>query len=104
MCSVFYVNALHHFSTLLSSIMFGEDTNLSFSQCNINVLFEKTNEELTNVTNWFNTNKIFLNVIKNKYFSFHKTSKKDNIPLRLPNIKMNGLSIEREPSVKFLQV
>ena len=84
--------------------MFGEDTNLSFSQCNINVLFEKTNEELTNVTNWFNTNKIFLNVIKNKYLSFHKTSKKDNIPLRLPNIKMNGLSIEREPSVKFLQV
>ena len=102
MCSVFYVNALHHFSKLLSSVMFGEDTNVSFSQCDIKVLFEKMNEELTNVTNWFNTNKLFLNVIKNKYFSFHKTSRKDNIPLRLPNIKINGLSIEREPSVKFL--
>ena len=30
--------------------------------------------------------------------------KKDNIPLRLPNLNINGLTIERESSIKFLGV
>ena len=42
----------------------------------INVLLEKMDKELTNVSNWFNANKLALNVKKNKYSFFHKLSKK----------------------------
>ena len=38
--------------------MFVDDKNLFFTHTNINVLFEKMNEELTNVSNWFNANKL----------------------------------------------
>ena len=45
-----------------------------------------------------------LNVKKTKFSFFHKSSEKDNIPLRLPNLNINGFTIERESSIKFLGV
>ena len=81
-----YVNDLHHASKVLNPIMFAEGTNLFFSHNNINLLFEKMNKELTNVSNWFNANNLSLNVKTTKFSFFHKSSKKDNIPLRLPNL------------------
>ena len=100
-----YVNHLHHVSKVLNPIMFTDDTNLFFSHSDINILFEKMNKELTNVSNWFNANKLSLNVKKTKYSFFHKSSKKkDNIPLRLPSLNINGFTSERESSIKFLGV
>ena len=84
--------------------MFGDDTNLFFSHSDINILFEKMNKELTNVINWFNANKLSSNVKKAKFSFFHKSSKKDNIPLRLPNLNINAFTTERETSLKFLGV
>ena len=71
-----YVNDLHHASKVLNPIMFADDTNLFFSHSDINILFEKINKELTNVSNWFNANKLSLNVQKTKFSFFHKSSKK----------------------------
>ena len=56
------------------------------------------------VPNWFNANKLSLSVKKTKYSFFRKSSKKDNIPLRLPNLNINGLTVERESSIQFLGV
>ena len=58
------------------------------------------NKELTHVSNWFNANKLSLNVKNTKFSFFHKSSKKDNIPLRLPNLNINWFTIERESSIK----
>ena len=33
---------------------------------------------------------------KNNYSFIHKSSKKDNNPLRLPNLNINELTVERE--------
>ena len=99
-----YVNDLHHASKVLNLIMFADDRNLFFSHSDINILFEKMNKELTNVSNWFNANKLSLNVKKTKFSFFHKSSKKDNIPLRLPNLNINAFTTERETSIKFLGV
>ena len=96
-----YVNDLHHASKVLNPIMFADDTNLFFSHSDINLLFEKMNKELTNVSTWFNANKLLLKVKKTKFSFFHKSSKKDNILLRLPNLNINGYTIERESSIKF---
>ena len=62
------------------------------------------NKELTNVSNWFHADKLSLNVKKTKYSFFHKSSKKDNITLRLPNLNINGLTVECQYSIKFLGV
>ena len=99
-----YVNDLHHTSKVLNRIMLAEDTNLFFSHSDINILFEKMNKELMNVSNWFNANKLSLNINKTKYYFLHKSSKKDNIPLRLSNLNINGFTAEREASMKFLGV
>ena len=84
--------------------MFADNTNLFFLHSDINLLFEKINKELTNVSRWFNANKLLLNVKKTKFSFFHKSSKKDNIPLWLPNLNINGFTIERQSSIKFLGV
>ena len=84
--------------------MFADDTNLFFSHRDINVLFEKMKKELANVSDWFNANKLSLNVKKTKHSFFHKSSKKDNIPLTLPSLNINELTVEREYSIKFLGV
>ena len=41
---------------------------------------------------------------KTKYSFFHKPSKKDDIPLRLPKLIINNHEIQREESIKFLEV
>ena len=65
-----HVNDLHNASKVLNPIMFADDTNLFLSHSDINILFEKMNEELTNVSNWFNANKLSLNVKKTKFSLF----------------------------------
>ena len=67
-------------------------------------MFEKMNKELANVNDWFNANKLSLNVKKTKYSFSHKSSKKDNNPLRLPNLNTNGLTVEDDSSIKFLRI
>ena len=84
--------------------MFADNTSLFFSHSDIIVLFEKMNKELTNVSDWFNANKLSLNVKKTKYSFFHKSSKKDNIQLRHPNLNINGLTTERESSIKMKKI
>ena len=95
---------LEYYGIAGNPIKFADDTNLFFSHSDINILFEKMNKELTNVSNSFNANKLSLNVKKTKFSFFHKSSKKDNVPLRLPNLNINRFTIERECSIKFLGV
>ena len=99
-----YVIDLHHVSKVPNSIMFADDTNLFFSHSDINALFQKMKKELMNVSNSFNANKLSLNVKKTKYSFFHKSSEKYDIPLRLPNLNISVLTVERESSIKFLGV
>ena len=35
---------------------------------------------------------------------FHKSLRKDNIPQRLPNLNINGLTVERESSITLLRI
>ena len=46
------------------------------------------NNELDKIGEWFKANKLSLNVKKTKYTFFHKNSIKDDIPLKLPALKI----------------
>ena len=84
--------------------MFADNTNLFLSHQNINILFNKFNEELQKIETWFKANKLSLNSKKTKYVLFHKSSAKDDIPFKLPILKISGKKIERETAIKFLDV
>ena len=53
---------------------------------------------------WFNGNKLSLNLTKTKYTFFHPKFYSDDIPLRLPTLKINNSIIKRESTVRFLGV
>ena len=69
-----FVNELKQ-STSLDPIMFADDTNLFYSHKNIKTLFKTVNNELINISTWFQANKLSLNGNKTKYIFLPQTEK-----------------------------
>ena len=65
--------------------MYADATNLFLTHKDIGYPFETANFQLERINQWFISNKLSLNVSKTKYLFFHKPSKRDDIPLLLPN-------------------
>ena len=99
-----YINDLHKTSSLMEFILFADDTNIFYSDTNIERLFQRVNDELDRINEWFIANKLSLNIKKTKYILFSKRSKIDEIPLRLPSLKLNEIDIERVNDINFLGV
>ncbi|XP_065658632.1 uncharacterized protein LOC136083154 [Hydra vulgaris] len=99
-----YINDLYLASKTLNLILFADDSNLFYSNKNIKDLFKIFNEELIKVNDWIICNKLSLNVLKTKFLLFHKPSKSDHLPLKLPNLFMNNSVIKRESNVNFLGI
>ena len=99
-----YINDLPQASELLNPIMFADDKNLSHSGKNIHSLFNTIDNELSNISHWFSSHKLFLNADKTKFTLFDKVIQKDNIPLVLPPLKINNTLIKRVGHIKFLGV
>ena len=97
-----YVNNLNNASSILDPIMLANDTNLFYSHKNIHQLFARVNEELEKIGDRFKANKLSLNNKKPKYTLFHKNSIKDDLPLKLPDLKIANNQIERKKAIKFL--
>ena len=71
-----FINDLSQATSILDPIMFADDTNLFYSNENVDILFESVNKELVNINTWFQANKLSLNANKTKYVLFHKPKKK----------------------------
>ena len=99
-----YVNDMFKVSSLVSTIMFADDTNLFLSHENIKEMFTLMNNELRKFDDWFRANKLSLNVEKTKFTLFHKPSQSENLPLKLPTLRLNDILIERKESLKFLGI
>ena len=84
--------------------MFANDTNLFCSGKHIKTLFQTANIELEKIAIWFQANKLSLNESKTKFTLFHKSWDKDNLPLKLPILKINNFEIKRTTSIKFLGI
>ena len=84
--------------------MFADDTNLFYTEEKVKTIFNTVNIELQKVSQWFISNKLSLNVTKTKYSFFHKSSKKNNIPLVLRNLRICNNEIKQCESVKLLDV
>ena len=81
-----------------------DDTNLFYSNNDIETLFSTVNMELEKISEWFKANKLSLNIKKTNYTLFHKNSTKDDLPLKLPDLKIVNSVLKRQTSIKFLGV
>jgi len=88
----------------LNPIMFADDTNLFLSDYSIKQLYADMNFELNKINDWFQANKLSLNVKKTKYTLFYKKSQEVNLPLKLPDLFLNNKEIKQEDSIKFLGI
>jgi len=75
-----YVNDIHRSSTVLSFILFADDTNTFNSHSDINTLITTANEELKKVAKWLRANILSLNIKRklDSLFSRQKTKTKKN--------------------------
>lgn len=98
-----YVNDINKASSILSPIMFADDTNLFYSHKNINELFKTVNIELEKVSDWLLANKLSINISKTKFSIFHSSQKKKSV-IDLQPLKFNDVEIVRSNVNKFLGI
>ena len=98
-----YINDLPQASKLFDWIMFADDTNLFDSGKDIHSLFSTAKNELSNISHWFNDDKLYLNADKTKFTLSHKVRKRDKIPL-VSTLKINSTFIKRADHITFLGV
>ena len=56
--------------------MFADDTNLFFSESSYEKVLQVANEELKSIDNWFNANKLSLNINKTNSIVFRTPNRK----------------------------
>ena len=66
-------------------------------------LFSTAKNELSNISHWFNDDKLSLNADKTKFTLSHKVRKRDKIPL-VSTLKINSTFIKRADHITFLGV
>ena len=60
--------------------MYEDDTNLFYSNNDIETLVSIVNMDLEKISEWFKANKLSLNIKKVNYTLFRKKSTKDDLP------------------------
>ena len=84
--------------------MFADDTNLFYSSNSVTDLYTVVNRELKEISEWFKSNKLSLNVKKTKYTLFCSPQVKRKLPKVMPNLHIENNEILREEVTKFLGV
>ena len=86
------------------SLLFADDTTFQLSSNNLNTLFSEANIELKKAADWFQSNKLTLNISKTKYILFRE--KKMQVNFENLNLKIGHEKIERignECKTKFFK-
>ena len=91
-----YINDLNCVSSKLDNIMFADDTNLFLTGKSIVDVEEQMNQELLLVTEWFQANRLSLNITKTSYLIF---SNNKNLTA---NIFIDKMPINQQYDTKFL--
>ena len=67
---VLYINDLASVSDFCFSVLFADDTNMFITGKDMNVLCRQLKEDLRNLQEWLQCNKLSLNVLKTHYMVF----------------------------------
>ena len=123
MLFILYINDIVNTTYLLEFILFADDTTLLFSHQDIASQNDTINNELQEICNWFQANKLSVNASKTNYMvldTHHSTRKFIDINQDIDiltdsessssrdvekvkhNVKLDGVSLNRVISTKFL--
>ena len=69
-------------------ILFADDTNLFRSGSDLNVLCNEFSAELSKLYNWFNVNKLSLNIIKTNFMIFLNQKRVLDISVKINNSRL----------------
>lgn len=97
---IIYINDLHRVSKLLYFILFADDTTILYKASNIEQLINNLNAELDHVSEWFQINRLSLNVSKSAYIIFGRTSYNIHDSI----VKIGGEILQKVESTKFIGV
>ena len=96
-----YINDLNCAISYCSDHHFADDTNFLNYNNSAKSMNKQVNQDLKNVTNWLNANKICLNFIKIEVVLFKSPRKRTHVPLKL---KLNGKRLYPISSMKYLGI
>ena len=97
---IVYVNDLPKVLSQCKSILFADDTTISYTHENPITLMETVNNDLQRAVNWFRANKLSINASKTHYLIFHTRYK--SFPDFSFELKLGDEIIQRADFVKFL--
>ena len=96
-----YINELPKSNTISDFILYADDTNILFSDKNLETLESKFETILESTNTWFNNNQLILNEDKTKYMHFNKANSNPS-PSYDTNQSLN--SIKPTSESKFLGI
>lgn len=99
---IIYVNDIINCSDLLYFVIFADDTNIVYSDLNMESLIRRLNLELLKLSNWFRANRLLLNLKKTNLIHFH--SRTLSLPQGRDFVQIDNHKIEEVQSIKFLGI
>ena len=96
---ILYVNDLPKLSNLFHSTLFADDTTITMSHTNLEVLIESVNTELEKVSAWSNANRLSINANKSNFMIISNRNISTVPRIKLMNHELSGME-----SVKFLGI
>jgi len=99
-----YINDICHVAKKSHLILFADDTNIFVADHNLNNLICNINYELQLISEWFQVNKLSLNIIKTNFVFFVSPRKCYDHNNLVNQILINGMPIKQVRSAKFLGV
>ena len=88
-------------SSVFDFHLFADDSNLFYSDKDLQHLEETVNQELDEINTWLCANKLSLNIDKTHFVIFHPYQKKLNHSMK---IEIDGKTINEHKSVKYLGI
>jgi hypothetical protein len=67
---ILYINDIQYCSELISIVLFADDTNILYSHTCLKKLNEIIQNEMNEITDWLNANKLSINTEKTKFILF----------------------------------
>ena len=95
-----YINDLASVSNILTSLLFADDTTLTYNGKNLPDIIATFNSEMNRIVHWLNANRLSLNLDKTYFMVFRPKGKN----LEPPDIIVNNIKIKQVEEFKFLGV
>ena len=96
---ILYINDICNVSKILKFVLFADDTNILYSDANVNNLNNVVNSELDKLNTWFIINKLSLNVSKTNYILFGNRKVHSDLDIKIHNDKITRVSETKFPGV-----